>query len=901
MLHQVRAVLTRVREIFRRRSRFAAEQNEEFSFHLEMEIAENIRRGMGKAEARRAALLRFGGAQRFREETSDARGIVALDNLARDGRFALRRLRRAPGFAAGVVATLGIGIGAAVGIGTIVYGVLLRDLPYDKPDQLVRVGFITDGIATSGDLQSPATYFHFVKSARSFAWLGTYTISDAYALTDGDAAEGVSTASMTPSTLTLLGARPLLGQLFEPGDTSYSNQRSAILISENLWRRRYGADPSIIGRQIGIDHGERIVIGVLPRSFGFPIPSVDLFYPAPTPVRRPDINLRYLNVIGRLRDGVSPSVAEAELNALVPSIAERFPAITPDMLRRSRARVTVEPLKTATVAPVRPQLVLLGVLVAVVLLIATTNVVNLFLLRTERASQEIAIALSLGATRVALAQRFCMEGIVLGLASAIVALPAAALALSTKFGFTEREIPRLHEVAFTWETAALVLGSAMLIGAAVGLIGLTRTGVTGLSDRLRASRSTSSLAWRRAQDGLVAFQVGIALVLLVAAGLLGRSFWNLRNANIGFRPANAMTFQLSLPWGEDGYAAYGRSAAFDAKVMDRLAALPGVTSVGAALRLPLASLGLPHLDLHLQAGDEPTRPVVAAAGNLASAEYFHTMGIALRRGRSFRSGDLRGTPAAIVSERLAKNIFGTSDVVGRTIKGFDSGAPTTTFSIVGVVGDVQWERIEDGDAPMVYFPLLRDGDGLPPDSNVVPYRPQNAQFAIRGTPLPATATIQDIVRDLDRRVPVAKVRTLASLVDAATARVRLTLLLIAIAGGAALLLGVIGVYSVVAYAADGRVREFGIRLALGAGPTRVGRMVLGDGLRLVAIGTFSGLVAALGATRFLRTLLYEVNPTGVTEFGSATALLVMVTLCATLLPARRAARTHPAVVLRGES
>jgi putative ABC transport system permease protein len=431
MLYHVRAALTRFRELFRRRSRSAAEQNEELAFHLEMETAENVRRGMSGAAARRAALLRFGGRQRFGEEIGDARGVAALDNLARDTRFAFRRLRRAPGFAAGVIATLGIGIGAAAGIGTIVYDVLLRDLPYDKPDQLVRVGFVTDGLAASGDLQPAATYFHFAKSARSFTELGAYFTSDVFALTDGSAPEGVTVALMTPSTLTLLGARPLLGQLFEPGDTSWSNQRSAILISEKLWRRRYGADPAIIGRQIDIDHGERIVVGVLPRSFDFPMPSVDIFYPAPVPVKHPQITSRYFNVIGRLREGVSPSAAEAELNALIPSLAVRFPAITPQMLERSKPRVSVTPLKDATVAPVHAQLVLLGILVAVVLLIATTNVVGLFVLRAERASQEIAIALSLGASRLALTQRFVIEGMVLGLASAIVALPAAAIALST--------------------------------------------------------------------------------------------------------------------------------------------------------------------------------------------------------------------------------------------------------------------------------------------------------------------------------------------------------------------------------------------------------------------------------------------------------------------------------------
>ncbi len=603
---------------------------------------------------------------------------------------------------------------------------------------------------------------------------------------------------------------------------------------------------------------------------------------------------------------MSPAAAEAELNALVPSLAERFPEITPAILQRSGARVSVQSLKAATAAPVHAQLVLLGVLVAVVLLIATTNVVNLFLLRTERASQEIAIALSLGATRVALAQRFAMEGIVLGLASSIVALPVAALVLSTKFGFTEREIPRLHEVSFTLETAALVLGCATLIGGAVGLIALTRAGLAGLSDRLRASRSTSSLAWRRAQNGLVALQVAIALVLLVAAGLLGRSFWNLHNAKIGFEPESAMTFHVTLPYGESGYPSFGyptyaAQAAFHAKMMDELAALPGVSSVGVAWRLPLASRGLPNLDLQLRAGDDERQPPIAAAYNMASAGYFRTMRIPLRAGRSFRSGDLRGTPAVVVSEGVARSLFGTRDVVGRRIIGkWLAGRPSRDFKIVGVVGDVQWERIEDGDVPMVYFPALRDGDGLPADSNPVWLEPRDFQYVIRAAQLPTASVIQGIIKTLDRRVPPTNIRTLGSLVDAATARVRLTMLLIAIAGGAALVLGVIGVYSVVAYAANGRVREFGIRLALGAAPGRIGGMVLGEGLRIVAIGTVAGLIAALGGTRFLRALLYEVEPTSVAEFGIATALLAVVTLCATLVPARRAARTHAGVVLRGD-
>jgi predicted permease len=899
MLHQARAALARLREVFRSRERSVAEQDEEFAFHVDMETAENVRHGMDEAEARRAALLRFGARQHFREETRGARGIASLDHVARDARFAVRRVRRAPAFAAGVIATLGIGIGAAVGIGAIVHGVLLRDLPYERPGQLVRVGFLTDGLGATGDLHSPATYYHFATAARSFTALGTYSTSDEFALTDGEAPEGVMVASMTPNTLTLLGARPLLGQLLEPADTSWSNPRRAILISESLWRRRYGADPSVIGRVIGIDHGERRVVGILPRSFDFPSPSVDLFYPVPIPIGRPDIGYRQSHVIGRLRDGISAAAAEAELNALVPALSERFPAITPSMLAESRARAVVTPLKAATVATVRPQLMLLGVLVAIVLLIATTNVVNLFLLRAERASQEIAIALSLGASRLALARRFGIEAMVLGLAATAVALPATAFVVSTKFGFTEREIPRLHEVTFTWQTAALVIAAATLLGALVGLIALTRSGTSGLADRLRAARTTPNRTWRRMQDGLVAFQVAIALVLLVATGLLGRSFLNLQRARIGFEPDAALTFQVSLPWG--AYRTYADMATFHARVSDRLAAMPGVASVSVATRLPLASRGTPVRDLQLRAGDDAGRPVVSAASNLAGEGYFATMGMPMLRGRPFRSGDLQGdAPAAIISERLAMNVFGTADVIGRTVMRFRDGAPVSPFSIVGVVGDVHWERIEDGTVPMLYFPLQRDGDGVPDDDNPLPFEPRSAEFVVRGPALPPAAAIQALVRQLDGRVPATKVRTLGSLVADATARVRLTLRLIGVAGAASLLLGVIGVYSVVSYAANGRVREFGIRLALGAAPTRVGGMVFGDGVRLVAVGTAAGLVAAFATTRFLRALLYEVDPISVAEFAIATALMLVVTLVATLLPARRAAQTPPAVVLRGE-
>ncbi len=286
---------------------------------------------------------------------------------------------------------------------------------------------------------------------------------------------------------------------------------------------------------------------------------------------------------------------------------------------------------------------------------------------------------------------------------------------------------------------------------------------------------------------------------------------------------------------------------------------------------------------------------------MATADYFHAIGIPLRAGRTFRAGDLRGAPAVVISATVARLLFGTAGAVGRQVLATpDAGTAPRTFRIVGVVGDVQWGRIEDGDVPMIYFPILRDGDGLPADSNAVWYEPMHVQYVVRGAQLPSATVIQRIVTKLDIRVPAAGSRTLTSIVSDATAPVRLTLMLIAVAGAAASLLAAIGVYSVVAYAAAARMREFGIRLALGAAPRRIGGMVFREGMWLAAIGTLAGLVVAFGAARLLRGLLFNVEPTSLAAYGLAAILLGLVTLLATCLPALRAARTHPSIVLRGE-
>lgn len=892
------AFLRRARELFTR-SRVASDQDDEFRFHLEMETERNQRLGMTPDEARRAAALAFGARERFRDETLDARGFVGIENLVRDARHAVRRLRRSPTFTIGVVVTLGIGLGASAGIGGIVHAVLLRDLPYANPDALVRVALNTPGLSGIRDLHTDATYVHLAAASRSFEGFAAYYTNDAITLTEGETAERVNAAMVTPGAFALLGVRPVVGQVFAPGDTAWVGS-SPVLISEELWDRRFGRDADIIGRSIQLNLGERDVIGVLPRSFDFPNPDIEVWYPARVVVNRPSIADPWFTVIARLRPGVSLDAAELELNTVLQTLPARYPAITMDSLQRAAATVSVQSMKSAVIEPVRQQLLLLTAMVLVVLVIAACNVINLFLLRAERAAKEIAIASSLGATRGAIARRFAVEGIVLGFGSLVIALPVAGLVMVTRLGFNPGQIPRLHEVTFGGGIVVATVVAALVIGAAVGLTTLSRAGGAVTLDHLArgTTRTTASPTWRRTQRALVATQVAMAVALVVSAGLLGRSFWNLKNEELGFEPEGATTFEVALPF--RAYLRYGAAAAFHARATDALRAVPGVTGAAVVMQLPLASSGSPEFLLRFEALERPGL-VVQTQGSMATSDYFSVMGIPVRHGRSFVSGDLRGIPGVVLSEGVARALFGDDEAVGRRIRRLDApGNRATTFQVVGVAGKVPGARIEDGPAPLVYFPLLRDADGLPNDSLAVPYIPRNVQYVVRST-LPLSAqTIQALLSRIDARVPAIGIQQVSSLVEAATARASLLLLLLGVSGAAAIVLGVVGVYSVASYAAAQREREFGVRLALGAAPGGVARLVLREGALMSALGIGSGLVLAWVSARFLSALLYQVSPANVGVFVSGAVVIVGVMLAATWVPARRAARTDPAVVLRGE-
>ena len=894
---RLRVWVTRVRELFRS-FQLEVEREDEFRFHIEMQTEHNIRHGMTPGDARRAALLAFGGVDRYREATRDARGVVAVGNILRDARFALRRLRRSPSFSLGVVLTIGVGAGAAVAIGTLVYGVLLRPLPYERPEELVHVAFVTPGLDGGREhAHSEATFAHLREGARSFAAIGAYYVNDAVNLTDTDRPQRVAAVLATPGILDVLRPGAVLGRLFTQAD---AEERGTIpvLLSHELWRQRYGADSSIVGRLIEVNRAPRRVIGVLPAGFDFPYPGPAVWYPEDAGFERPSLNSRYMNVIARLGPGVRVRDAEAELRALVPGISARYPSITAEQVERSGARAEVLALRDWIVAPVREQLRMLAIAMLYVLLIAAANVTNLFLLRSERLRQEIAITAALGGGRLALARRFITEGAMLGVAGGVVATPLIAGAVGSRFGFSMRDIPRLHEIRLGPEPLAAALLLSMVVGAVVGTLAFVRAQRTPVDEGLRIStRTTTGRGWRRVQQGLVATQIAMALALVLSAGLMGRSLWNLRQADLGFTPERRAAFDVTLPYSE--YPGYGQVAAFHTAVLDRLRAIPGVHAAEAALEIPLAPEGT--LEMSMEFDARGTDRSERAAPNMATTDYFGLIGIPMLHGRSFMPGDVRADlPAIVLSASLARALFGTTDAVGRAVRPPSPGPDDDLFQVVGVVGDVPRWRIEDGPAPTAYFPMLRDADGLPADSFPHPIVMRSAQYVLRSDlPVPALApAIRAAVREVDPRVPVTNLTSLDALADAATARVRLTMWLLAAAAGAALLLGLIGIYSVVSYTVTGRQREFGVRLALGASPAGVQRMVLGDGARIAAVGLAVGLLAAVWGARLARALLYQVSPTEPSVYAAATLLLLGIALAGTLLPARRAARVDPAEVMR---
>jgi putative ABC transport system permease protein len=808
--------------------------------------------------------------------------------LFQDLRYALRMLVKNPGFTLVAVLTLGLGIGANTAIFSVVNGVLFRPLPYPQPERLMWVGMGDphDKIGTSSVL-SDADFLDWQSRNRVFEHVAAFADSW-FTLTGSGAPERLRGAHVTADFFPTLGIAPSLGRGFAAGEDAHGSARIVVL-SHALWRQRFGSDPGILGKTLMVNDVPRTVVGVMPPGFQFPpeqggsLPgSVEiwsLMTNAPPERRGP----YYLRGLGRLRDTASPQQARAEVEAIGWSVAKEHP------LDNAGVTYVADPLKEALVSDVRqPLLVLLGA-VAFVLLIAAANVANLMLARATAREREIAIRLAVGAGRGRIVRQWLTEGLLLALLGAGFGLLIAYWTTDTLLALSPANLPSLGDVRLDGRVLGFTLAVACLSGVFTALgsaLHSTQGGIVGaLSERAHAGENR---AGRRTRNLLVIGETAFSVMLLVGAALMITSFLRLQRVSPGFVPENILTLSVDLPG-----ARYDESKVnpFYTQLLERVSALPGVESAGIGNSLPPATLQITD---NFSVEGRPAIPGKAAplaSVLFVSPDYFSALGVPILRGRNFSASDREGAPlVVIINETLARRYFGEQDPVGKRMKVGGPERPTAPWmEIVGVVGDVKFSGLQADPYPSYYEPYLQ-----------VPWYGTYLVVRSPSDPGGLGRAVQQVMTSLDPNLAVAEVHTIEDLMAASLAAPRFLTLLLTLFGSTAILLAGVGLYGVVSYRVGLRTNEIGIRMALGARPMDVVRMVISQGMALAAGGVFLGLGGAVILSRVLQGLLFGVTPNDpVTLMGSALVLAAVACL-ACYLPARRAARVEPLVALRCE-
>lgn len=871
---------------------------DELAAHVELHTADNIKAGMTGEEARRRALLDLGGLEATKERYRDRRGLPWLDALGREARVAIRSLRRSPGFTATAVLVLGLGIGANVGIFTVVNGVLLKPLPYEEPDELIAVFHDVPGFNVERSRSAPFLYFTYREQGRAFAQIGIWR-NDAVSVTGQDEPEQVPALQVTLDVLPALRVAPVVGRGFSEEEDSPGGPL-AVILSHGYWQRRFDGDPGIVGRQLVVDGRARDVIGVLPRTFRFLDVDADLVYPLQLDRQAVFLgNFSYL-ALARLRPGTTLAQAEADIARLIPIAIDGFEPFggTPrDQFRALGIAPNLEPLKASVIGDVGTALWLVMGTLGIVLLVACANVANLALVRAEGRRHELALRAALGAGRGRLAAHLLMESTALALAGGLLGLGLAHTGISLLRASGPADLPRLGDIELDPLVLIFTATVSLLAGLALGLLAVLKYARPRLMTALRAGGRTMSQTreQRRALGTLVTVQVALALVLLVASGLMLRTFDALRRVDAGFTsPDEVQTLRLTVPQATVPDAE--RATRMLNEIVDRIASLPGVTSVSLTSAVPLSGLRTADvLRTETNASEgrlPPTRRFV-----FVGPGYFRTLGTPVLTGRDVTWTDhYERRLVALISESLARSEWGTPEAaIGRRVRA--SGADPWR-EVVGVVGDLRFDGMSQPVEPTAYFPVLLDGFWTAPT-----FLWRSVTVVVRG---PRTGTegfvreLHTAVWDVNPDLPLAEVQTLGDLYDRSVARTSLVLVLLAIAGTMALLLGAVGIYGVVAYTVAQRTRDIGIRMALGAQAGDVKRLFVLQAFIPVGIGMSIGLVAALGFTRLMSSLLFGVTVADPATYAATSAILAASTALAAYLPARGVTAVSPLEALRAE-
>jgi putative ABC transport system permease protein len=876
--------MSRLSRLFRRRKQ-EAELDSELRFHVEQQTADNIAAGINPTEARRHALAQFGGLEYIKEETRAARGAQFLETFLQDLRFALRMLGKSPGFTAVAVLTLALGIGANTAIFSLVDGIILRPLPYANPQQLVS---ITDSY--------PEGALITMRASLKAMEVAGYTDWTQVNLTGRGEPVRLHGSEVSAELFSVLGAKAEMGRVFQSGEDQ-PGRDNVVILSHALWQSDFGSDPSIVGHSVTLEGIDRRIVGVMPPDFRFPLSKTQLWIPLDLDPRNVGAywGSGFMPVIGRLQNGATIEQARAELRANLPHIRPMFPWKMPDALW---ADSTVIPLQEGVVGGTRETLLILLGAISLVLLIACANVANLLLSRAATRQREMAVRAALGAGRWRICRQLLAESIVLATCGGAFGLVLAVKGVTWLKLLLPASTPRLDSVSMDWRvlafTAVIVLLTGIIFGFAPALQAsrIDLTGSLKSTPRNSAARETSRL-----RSALAVGQIAIAVVLLIGAGLMVETLWELLHVNPGFRSESVVTARITP---NDSFCRpFARCESFYEQLIARVRALPGVEDAALVNVLPLDGRSdgfAASVEGHPR---DPREPQFVLWESIITPGYLRVMGIPVLRGRAFTAADsVPGAGAVtLVTASTAKSFWPNQNPIGKHVK---RSWTNDWITVVGVVGDVHEHSLAssvpsyfDGAVYDPYGNNIGSGGGAFPTEMSLVARTSDSQGNY-------AELLRRTVGRLNSDVPVSEVRTVRTIVAQSVSAPRSMTTLFIIFAALALVLGAVGIYGVISYSVEQRTSEIGVRMALGAQRRDVLRLVIGQGVRLALVGIAIGIAGAFAATRAMASLLFDVTATDPATFAIVAILLSSIALAACYIPARRALRVDPMVALRYE-
>jgi putative ABC transport system permease protein len=878
-MRTIRAFCLRVAGVFTGSSH-DREIDEELASHVQHHIDDNIRAGMTPADAQRVAMMKLGGVAQTAERYRDRRGLPVLDALRQDGLYALRVLRKNPGFTATAVLTLALGIGANTAIFSVVNAVLLRPLPFKDATRLVLI-FAT---AKDGNRTDVATYPDFAdwrNQNRSFSDMAAYA-NRSMTIGIGDESVLAQGKRVTPNTFDVLGVQPVLGRAFRaeedrPGSTG------VVILTDGFWQRYFAGSPKALGRTIRINEAPHTIIGVMPPTFQ--IDDWERFY-VPLPID-PSRGHGFLRVVGRLRSGISLRQAQSDLGL----IAERLSSIYPKS--NQGVGVNLMSMTDGLVGEMRFGFILMLGVVATVLVIACANVAGLMLARGATRQRELAVRAALGAGRARLTRQLLTESLLIALAGGAFGLLAAdwtARILATVLS-KEFQVPRVDATSTDLSVLIFTILVSVATGVVFGAFPAFASASPDLNDSLRdASRSTTGARAPRVRSGLVVLETALALMLLAGAGTLLKTFLSLRGTHPGFETSHVLALDLWLP--QPRFAQRDARARFYDDALQRVQALPGVRSAAFVADLPLNG-GTDSQGFHIVGRSDPAPGKTYSAGfNIATAGYFETMGVPVKAGREFADSDrATTTPVIVINETAARRFWSGESPLGRQITLPLSKNTTVVLTVVGVTGDVRHVGLAVPPRPEIFLNSMQaqlDWSWL--------------VLAVRahGDPGLLAESVKAALREANPNVPIERANTLDEVVSRSIVGPRIYAFLLGTFAALAVVLAAIGLYGLISYTVSQRTHELGVRVALGAARTEIVRLVIGQGLRLAAVGAVVGLGGAFATTRLLAGLVKGIEPNDPATFVAVTMVLLAAALLAAYLPARRASRVEPMVALRAD-